>query len=424
MSMKSMNRAAAAVAFLLAGASAALAAAPTGAIFTTDDLCNRVNQNIYAAKDDVHLDGGPAHPGAAGLDDGLYYVQVTQPNGTVLGFSNTASVSVSGGEFTQCYRLSAILFTASSAFADPGYDDTNNPGGEYKVWVSMDGTFPNSESKTDTFKVKPPEPQEATLEVVKFYDANANGLNDDGQLIAGWRIQVKHDHAAEGEPDHDAPDYVRDTPVSIVVDPGLFIVTESTPVETNWLGTTPNPVNVTVPPNATTTVEFGNLCLGAGGGKTLGFWSNRNGQAIMAAGGMDAELAALAALNLRNANGSAFDPTAYNAFRSWLLSASATNMAYMLSAQLSATTLNVLNGGVSASALLHAPGCGNTGVGNAFITVADLTSAANTSLGASGLTLADHPERAAQECLKNALDNSNNNRNFVQSGACAFSFAQ
>ena len=251
-----------------------------------------------------------------------------------------------------------------------------------------------------------------------------NGLNDDGQLISGWRMEIKHDHVGQGEPDHEGPDFVRSTPVSIVVDPGVYVVTESDPVETNWLHTTANPVTVTVPANGSAAVEFGNVCLGAGGGKTLGFWSNKNGQATMTAGGMASQLAALSALSLRNADGSDFDPAAYAGFRAWLLSANATNMAYMLSAQLSATTLNVLNGGVSAGALVHAPGCGNTGVGGSFISIADLTSAANASLAANGLTLDGHPERAAQECLKDALDASNNNRNFVQSGACAFSFAQ
>jgi hypothetical protein len=423
--MRTTMRAAAAVAMVAAWTSGALAQGVDGAVFTTDSVCQRVNQNIFAAKTDVHVDGGPARVGAAGLPDGSYYVQVTDPSGhTVLGFSNTASVTVTGGEFQECYQLSSILFTASSGFTAPGYDDTPNSGGEYKVWVSQDGAFPNNATKTDNFKVKPPEPEEGTLEVIKFYDANVNGVNDDNQLISGWRIEIKHDHVGQGEPDHEGPDFVRSTPVSIIVDPGTYIVTEGTPVETNWLHTTANPVTVTVPANGSASVEFGNVCLGAGGGKTLGFWSNKNGQAAMTAAGMATQLAALSALSLRNADGTDFDPAAYSAFRTWLLSASATNMAYMLSAQLSATSLNSTIGAVSPSALVYAPGCGNTGVGGNFISIADLIAAADASLSANGLTLDGHPERAAQECLKNALDASNNNRNFVQSGACAFSFAQ
>ena len=406
-----------ALALALACGTAATAAADSGAIFTTDELCEGVDLNIYPSKDAVYLNGGPNGNGnGPGLPDGAYYVQVTEPDGTLLGSTPTASVSVVDGKFAACYQLSAILVRASDGL--PGYDDSSIPGGEYKAWASLNPALANSDSKTDNFKVKPPEPETATLEVIKFYDANANGVNDDNQLISGWQVLI-HDGG-----DHPDPDFSRLTPASMIVDPGTYVITEGTPVETNWMHTTDNPVTVEVPANGTGRAEFGNLCLGAGGGKTLGFWSNKNGQAQMTAAGMDAQLAALSALNLRNGNGTSFDPTAYNAFRTWLLSATATNMANMLSAQLAATSLNATIGGTSPSALVHAPGCGNTGVGSAFISIADLIAAADTSLGLNGLTIDASAERANQECLKNALDNSNNNRNFVQSGACVFSFAE
>ena len=92
-------------------------ASPSGAIFTTNSTCTGVNINIYASKDDVFLDGGPAHPGAAGLTDGSYYVQVTEPGGTVLGKSLIPVVTVSDGEFAACYQLSAIVLRASSGFS-------------------------------------------------------------------------------------------------------------------------------------------------------------------------------------------------------------------------------------------------------------------------------------------------------------------
>ena len=67
--------------------SVALMASLSGAVFTTDVNCNGTDLNIYAAKSDVFIDGGPAHVGAAGLPAGEYYVQVTEPNGTLLGTS-------------------------------------------------------------------------------------------------------------------------------------------------------------------------------------------------------------------------------------------------------------------------------------------------------------------------------------------------
>ena len=75
-------------------------------------------------------------------------------------------------------------------------------------------------------------------------------------------------------------------------------------------------------------------------------------------------------------------------------------------------------GFVSGSALVYAPGAGNTGVNNEFITISDLISAANTELGLHGLVLSGSPFRAYQEALKNALDNANNNRTFVQAAPC------
>src|SRR5690349_15278596 len=60
---------------------------PGGAIFTTVVNGSEVNFNIYAAKEDVYLDGGPgpgAPQGAAGLDDDTYVFQVTDPSGKKL----------------------------------------------------------------------------------------------------------------------------------------------------------------------------------------------------------------------------------------------------------------------------------------------------------------------------------------------------
>src|SRR5437667_4505256 len=67
--------------------SAAVAHAPSGAIFTTLVDGSEVNFNQYPSKEAVYLDGGPG-PGApqtaAGLDDGRYVFQVTDPSGKTL----------------------------------------------------------------------------------------------------------------------------------------------------------------------------------------------------------------------------------------------------------------------------------------------------------------------------------------------------
>lgn len=96
-------------------------------------------------------------------------------------------------------------------------------------------------------------------------------------------------------------------------------------------------------------------------------------------------------------------------------------MAYMLSAQLAAMKLNVYNGFVNSSSLIYAPGAtGANFLG--FISAGALISEANAELGLHGNTPAGSPYRDYQEALKNALDNANNNVNFVQPSPCAFTF--
>lgn len=165
--------------------------------------------------------------------------------------------------------------------------------------------------------------------------------------------------------------------------------------------------------------DFGNVLLGGGGGKTLGFWSNKNGEQRMNQTlGMAAALAGLSAQNLRTAGGANFNPATYKQFRTWLLDANATNMAYMLSAQYAAMWLNVnaVNGsnpGVSAGSIIYAPGT-NSANFLGFATVGAVMAEANAELGLHGTAGEGAPWRAYQEALKNALDKANNNLNFVQ----------
>jgi len=91
-----------------------LAAPPLpGAIFTTDSTCSGVDLNIYGAKADVFLNGGPAHPGAASLPDGSYYVQVTDPSGAcVLGTSGTDTPFVVTNGVANCINSATFSLTA------------------------------------------------------------------------------------------------------------------------------------------------------------------------------------------------------------------------------------------------------------------------------------------------------------------------
>ena len=352
-------------------------------------------------------------PGAAGLPDGDYYIQVTEPNGTLLGTSvgstNPTPVHVAGGDFQVCYQLANVVYLPND-LTTKGYNDTSNPGGEYKVWVSADATFPGGSTKTDNFKVLP-EVTSGQLDVIKFYDANANGVNDDNQPITGWRVRVQ-----------DGVDYIRFTPVSLILAPDQYTVTESNPIESNWLHTTTNPVVANLAAGASITVEFGNVCTGAGGGKTLGFWSNKNGAKVTTDNGL---LAGVLALNLRKADGTLLGSVSLSAFQKYLLDANATNMANMLSAQLAAMHLNIASGGASGSALIYAPGT-NSANSLGFATINAVMAEANTLLGSANplLITSGNPARPRAEALKTALDRANNNLNFVQSTPCAFSFSE
>ena len=257
------------------------------------------------------------------------------------------------------------------------------------------------------------------LIVKKFYDVNANGEYDSltDLLIDDWVFSK------------DGTLYY--TPMTFLLIPGIYPVTESLPLESNWIKTYPTSSATLYPEVKTddiTHAKFGNLCVGPGGGMTLGFWSNKNGQALY---GLD-DNNMIISLNLKNGGGADFDPaasppallsTSKSQFRTWILSATAKNMGYMLSAQLAAMELNVLNGKVNGESLIYAPGTTSAN-SLGFATVNAIMSEANNELGAHPYTVSPNQYRSYQEALKNALDDANNNKNFVQPTVCPFTFSE
>src|SRR5262245_55949449 len=100
-------------------ASVAIAGQITGAIFTTKADGLEVNFNIYAAKADGYLNGGPGKGApalAAGLPDGIYVFMVTDPSGkTILSQDNAACrrFVVSGGNITGTYNGDGLCTTGT-----------------------------------------------------------------------------------------------------------------------------------------------------------------------------------------------------------------------------------------------------------------------------------------------------------------------
>ena len=138
-------------------------------------------------------------------------------------------------------------------------------------------------------------------------------------------------------------------------------------------------------------------------GHTIGFWRNNHGRALVTQYGL---LAQYSSLNLVNANGTPAAPFAsLSAYASWLQRANATNMAYMLSAQLVGMYNNVAVGNVDMNCQIHHPTLGNT-------TIGQVMAAAVASLGSDPYTPSGHAQRAYQTALKDALDAANNNINW------------
>ena len=456
------------VSTIISVAALAVAISPTafGQVYTSLVTGATVNANIYTDKGAVYLSAGPLGCNQNGLAPGDYYFQVTTPNGTLLSndaldpVSNRKITVQSGSKFGTIYtgtHGSAVISTGCVSPNDSKvlvqampYDDTTNNGGEYKVWLygpncqvvsDVPGMLLETAlsagcpSKTDNFKVDicsvncgGGDDPTSSLSGVKYYDANANGVKEEGEvLIPNWRVDYTISSAtsstftnASGQWGIVVASGSNVLACEVMPATGSYIQTGPLVGATSGLLATANGQRcwvVTAASGDITNLDFGNVCLGAGGGLTLGFWSNRNGQALVGAD----DLAMLSNLNLRNANGSEFNPTGYSAFRTWILNATATNMAYMLSAQLAAMELNVYNGKVSGGSLIYAPGTTSANQAG-FATVNAIMAEANASLGTEAVTTSGHPQRSYQEALKNALDKANNNLNFVQASPCAFTY--
>ena len=284
--------------------------------------------------------------------------------------------------------------------------------------------YPSCVKQGDDTRAKPAHPAAtASITVCKYYDKNTNGFQDAGELpLTGWPFCIN-------PLDGGTPALVTQLTAnggcatwSNLTTPGDYIVTEADANESNWFHSTGGTSKIMLASGGTETRSFGNYCLSPSGGLTLGFWSNKNGNKILTGNAngtgttlLPAVVTLLNSCQLVNANGTVHTFTnIYSAFRTWLLGATATNMAYMLSAQLAALKLDVNYGFVD---------------GNAFDlcshnTVNNLITAACDSMTGPGnqLVLAGNPSRPGQEMLKNCIDQINNNGDVIPVTPCPYSF--
>ena len=256
----------------------------------------------------------------------------------------------------------------------------------------------------------------------KFYDANVDGDWDGSEVpIIGWKVHltglnVRGDVIdlyafTGGDGKFTFEDLL----------PGTYTVTEIFPPQPPiYIATTATSFAYALPEGEDYTgPNFGNVCVKPGcGGLTLGFWTNKNGQAAIVA----SDVPILNALNPFKPAGWSYPPfstialnTAKSQIKNYLLSATAVDMRWMLSAQLIATQLDVLRGTLRESTIVYVGP--STYVPSGFITIGDIMTKANAalSLGTSA--------RATQEYWKNLLDGLNNNRlPFVCPTPCAFKY--
>jgi len=253
----------------------------------------------------------------------------------------------------------------------------------------------------------------------KFYDANVNGVWDGGEPpIEGWKVHLTGTNILGDTIDVYAFTGADGKFVFKDLLPGTYTVEEVFPLGT-WVSTTDTSFSHELEEGEDFVgPDFGNVCLMPGtGGKTLGFWSNKNGQALI----NSSDVTALNALGLYKPTGWEYPPfdTTYitkarTQIKSYLLSATAVNMSWMLSAQLIATKLNVLHGFLSGSTIVYVGP--STYVPSGFISIDEIMENANTAL-------LNGTPRAEQEYWKNLLDELNNNRlPFVCPGPCSIEY--
>ena len=421
-----------------------LAAPISGAIFTTDSAGN-VNVNQYDSKADVYLNGGPTNGNcdAAGVDDGVYVYQITNPSGTVLLSSDPIEqreFTVSGGVIIAANDHPTVAGDCGGVRVQMApFADTPNNGGVYKAWITRksdyiaNGGFRPGSTKTDNFHVKeePTTPLAADLNVFKFYDANGNGDWDgDEQPLFGWAMTASNGNGFSSTLLTQSPDGLANFTILPIQNP--YQVLEGAAGGT-WVQSGARVNGAAVPlanpitglelvAGEVTVVEFGNYCKIKCGAKPKSWWITETGRLKVAdLGSMNPEFNALNQLNLRSSSGSHWNlntttvsqATNWTTLKNFVNGTSTTNQAYALSRALAILRLNIDAGYVSTADFYPAFGG----------TIAELRDDANAALLVDGFTDALDPNRALQVQLTTWVNAINNGTTIIKATPCKFYFA-
>lgn len=191
---------------------ARFAPAQSGAAIDSVDVLGQ-RDDTFRLIEDVYLAGGQAlNPGCKGpgLSDGLYYFQVTNPEGTQLLSTDALiarRVQVLGGVFSStpagghAVRVGAC---GSKILQLAPFQNSTTTGNEYKVWLTRVENYQLGQgsfgflpafSKTDHFKVRSQEmPAQTTISGTLFYDFDEDGVFNPkvaGEVpLSGWKVVI------------------------------------------------------------------------------------------------------------------------------------------------------------------------------------------------------------------------------------------
>lgn len=402
--------------------------------FTTDDrfeagidFGNFKNFNLSGTKFEDH-NGDGLTVGDSGLGGITIFIDV---NGDTISNDGAANTTTTAADGTWSFNGLGVGYAGKNVLEvlPSGYTQTLGIGG-----YAITGTSGADQTGLNFANFK-----NINISGTKYQDHNGNGVKDAGDGALGNFTFILNDNG-DGIVNNGEKFAVSaaDGTWSITnVGPGAWTVTEAyaganwvqTQGETGYNGTASSGVNAI-------DLIFGNTDVGVENGKTIGFWSNKNGQALINSG----DIAALNGYNLKTATGADAVFTTAASVKSFLLGATATNMANMLSAQLAGTILNFRHGFFGSSTSIYVDGSLSTWGSNSqgvnlatnldndgdannsdsdglvnqfgFVDINGLIAAANAELAAHSNTTSGSTFdafRKYQEALKIAFDGMNNN---------------
>jgi hypothetical protein len=361
------------------------------------EVTNTKLSSISGVKFHDHNGNGDRDIGDEGLED--WTIELND------GVSTTTITTNEDGEYS-FLNLGAGTYLVCEV-QQIGWMQTSNAGNCHTVTVG-DGVSATDETVNfGNFQL-------GVISGYKFHDSNVNGVWDGGELaLDGWVICLNgSDCVTTGAGDWPLGYYE-----FVDLAPDTYTVCET--LQPGWVPTMPSAggydcgggtygyeLTIDTSAQVLTDNNFGNFCLEATGGKGIGFWSNKNGQALLDSD----DFSALNALKIVNEAGSDVVFLSATQVKNYLTGSEGTrakNMAHKLSGQLAAVQLSVLNAGVSADTLIYVaavlPDPGAFGLSD-VMSIGDIIAAANSALEADQITLGGDPNRPTQEALKNLLE--------------------